>query len=243
MKVALAKWSLYKQWRAPSGHDTKKGRTKSTRDYETRQTRKEPETNEEQKWIEKKEENKQSHSRQRCKETAFCELAIRDSNRQSSVTLVRNGVKQKAQWTITFLRPVTTYDRVVTNYHYLAARACCRRIAINYITKSSRRIDRNPTLMTSVVRFLQYKHRFYVRITADVSYANTSGKVYFSLEHTQLSSAFLKRFHRTLSYTFLYRQIHFLNILHLFAGYLVTLSMAYIMLSIALNGWCLMKWK
>jgi len=101
----------------------------------------------------------------------------------------------------------------------MAAHACCRGIASNYIAKSSRRIDRNPTLMAGFVCFLQYKHRFYVRITTDVSYANTGGKVYSSLEYTQLSSASFKRFHRTLSYTFLYRQIHCSNILHLFAGY------------------------
>lgn len=47
MNVTLAKWTLYKECRAPSDHDTKKGRTKSTRDYETRETRKEPETNQE----------------------------------------------------------------------------------------------------------------------------------------------------------------------------------------------------
>jgi len=64
IKVTLAKWLLYKEWRAPSGHDTKKGRTKSTRDYETRESRKEPETNHEQKsGQKKKEENKHSDIR------------------------------------------------------------------------------------------------------------------------------------------------------------------------------------
>ena len=75
--------------------------------------------------------------------------------------------------------------------------------AITYTAKSSRRIDRYPTLMADFVRFLQHKHRFYKRITTDVFYANTSGKVYTSLRYKQLSSAFFKRFHRTLSYTFL----------------------------------------
>jgi len=59
MKVTLAKWPRYKKWRAPSGHDTKKGRTKSTRDYETRETRKELETNQEQKSGQKKKKGRE----------------------------------------------------------------------------------------------------------------------------------------------------------------------------------------
>lgn len=47
-RVTCTYWSLYTELRAPSGHDTKKGRTKSTRDYEIRETQKEPETNQKQ---------------------------------------------------------------------------------------------------------------------------------------------------------------------------------------------------
>jgi hypothetical protein len=53
----FTKWSLYKELHASSGHDTKKGRTESTQcDDDTKDNRKKPETNQEQKSGQKKRE-------------------------------------------------------------------------------------------------------------------------------------------------------------------------------------------
>jgi len=62
MKVTLAKWSLYIEWRASSGHNTKKGRTKAyviTRQDSLGKNQKRTRRRVDR----KKEENKHSHIR------------------------------------------------------------------------------------------------------------------------------------------------------------------------------------